>query len=202
MTDGDFDDGYDDDLFDSEFWADEDEVIRVTNILMDYAATLDYAGIDGIASDGDEYEMGDLMIRARNMIANGSISASNIEFAVTNAEQSETHKQAARASFERMQQSLKPVAVKDGQPVYKIHSAELWTSCIHAIVLAHGAGQSSLIGLAARTAVDNVIYQLPDATPEDFDGVIFKTGQRNLLKWMEEASYIYYCLTRPAARNA
>lgn len=202
MTDGDFDDGYDDDLFDSEFWADEDEVIRVTNILMDYAATLDYAGIDGIASDGDEYEMGDLMIRARNMIANGSISASNIEFAVTNAEQSETHKQAARDSFERMQQSLKPVAVKDGQPVYKIHSAELWTSCIHAIVLAHGAGQSSLIGLAARTAVDNVIYQLPDATPEDFDGVIFKTGQRNLLKWMEEASYIYYCLTRPAARNA
>lgn len=202
MTDGDFDDGYDDDLFDSEFWADEDEIIRVTNILMDYAATLDYAGIDGIASDGDEYEMGDLMIRARNMIANGSISASNIEFAVTNAEQSETHKQAARASFERMQQSLKPVAVKDGQPVYKIHSAELWTSCIHAIVLAHGAGQSSLIGLAARTAVDNVIYQLPDATPEDFDGVIFKTGQRNLLKWMEEASYIYYCLTRPAARNA
>lgn len=202
MTDGDFDDGYDDDLFDSEFWADEDEVIRVTNILMNYAATLDYAGIDGIASDGDEYEMGDLMIRARNMIANGSISASNIEFAVTNAEQSETHKQAARDSFERMQQSLKPVAVKDGQPVYKIHSAELWTSCIHAIVLAHGAGQSSLIGLAARTAVDNVIYQLPDATPEDFDGVIFKTGQRNLLKWMEEASYIYYCLTRPAARNA
>lgn len=202
MTDGDFDDGYDDDLFDSEFWADEDEIIRVTNILMDYAATLDYAGIDGIASDGDEYEMGDLMIRARNMIANGSISASNIEFAVTNAEQSETHKQAARDSFERMQQSLKPVAVKDGQPVYKIHSAELWTSCIHAIVLAHGAGQSSLIGLAARTAVDNVIYQLPDATPEDFDGVIFKTGQRNLLKWMEEASYIYYCLTRPAARNA
>src|SRR5690606_16442392 len=101
MTDGDFDDGYDDDLFDSEFWADEDEVIRVTNILMNYAATLDYAGIDGIASDGDEYEMGDLMIRARNMIANGSISASNIEFAVTNAEQSETHKQAARDSFER-----------------------------------------------------------------------------------------------------
>ncbi len=202
MTDPDFDDSYDDDLYDSELWADEDEVIRVTNVLLDYAGTLDYAGIDGITSDGDEYEMGDLMIRARNMIADGSISEDNIEFAVTNAAQSEAHRKAAKVSYERMQQLLKPVTVKDGQPVYKIHSSELWTSCMHAIVLAHGAGQSSLIGLAARTAVDNVIYQLPDATPEDFDGVIFQTGQRNLLKWMEEASYIYYCLTRPAARNA
>ena len=202
MTDGDFDDSYNDDLHDSEMWADEDEVIRVTDVLMDYAATLDYAGIDGITSDGDEYEMGDLMIRARNMIADGNISGGNIEFASTHIEQSETYRRAAKVSYDRMQQLLKPVAVKDGQPVYKIHSSELWTSCIHAIVLAHGAGQSSLIGLAARTAVDNVIYHLPDATPEDFEGIIFQTSQRNLLKWMEEASYIYYCLTRPAARNA
>lgn len=202
MTDGDFDDSYDDDLYDSELWADEDEVTRVTNVLLDYATTLDYAGIDGITSDGDEYEMGDLMIRARNMIADGNISEGNIEFGETHVEQSEAHKQAAKISYGRMQQILKPVAVRDGQPIYKVHSSELWTACIHAIVLAHGAGQSSLIGLAARTAVDNVIYQLPDATPEDFDGVTFQTGQRNLLKWMEEASYIYYCLTRPAARNA
>lgn len=202
MTEGDFDDNCDDDLFGSELRANEDEILRVTNPLLDYAATLDYTGVDGITSDGDEYEMGDLMIRARNMIAAGHISESNIGFASTHAEQSEVHKRAAKVSFERIQKLLKPVAVKDGLPVYKIHSSELWTSCIHAIVLAHGAGQSALIGLAARTAVDNVIYNLPDATPEDFDGVIFQTSQRNLLKWMEEASYIYYCLTRSAARNA
>lgn len=202
MTDPDFDDSYDDGLYNSEMWVDDNEVIRVTNVLLDFAATLDYTGIEGIASDGDEYELGDLMIRARNMIASGNISESNIEFAGTHAEQSEAHKRAAKISYGRMQHLLKPAAVKDGQPIYKIHSSELWTSCIHAIVLAHGAGQSALIGLAARTAVDNVIYHLPDATPEDFDGVIFQTGQRTLLKWMEEASYIYYCLTRPAARNA
>ena len=201
MTDPDYDDSYDDDLYDSDLWA-EDEVIRVTNVLMDYAATLDYTGIDGITSDGEEYELGDLMIRARNMIAAGIISEETTEFCETHIEQSDAHKQAAKLSFERMQQLLKPVAMKDGQPIYKVHSTELWTSCIHAIVLAHGAGQSALIGLAARTAVDNVIYHLPDATPKDFDGIIFQTGQRNLLKWMEEASYIYYCLIRPAARNA
>src|SRR5690606_29799098 len=119
-----------------------------------------------------------------------------------NIEQAEKHRIAARSAYKTMQHNLHSVAYEDGQPIYEIESAELWVSCIHAIVVTYGSSQSGLTALAARTTVDNLIYHLPDATPEDFNTVTFRTNERTILRWLEEAGYIYHCLTHTAAGDA
>ena len=199
MNDDDFDDGYDD-FFDEELSG--AEIVHETNALKLYADTLSYKGIDGITSDGDEYELRDLMTRARDMIAGGKISEDAAHFAKSNTEQGQKHRTAALSAYKTMQHHLQAVAYEDGKPVFELESAELWVSCIHAIVVTYGSTQSGLTALAARTTVDNLIYHLPDATPDDFKGFTFRTSERTILRWLEEAGYIYYALTHPAAGDA
>lgn len=200
MNDDEFDDNYDDDLFDD--FIDSEDANHAANALKDYADTLSYTGINGITTDGDEFELRDLMARARDMIAGGKISEDNAKFAKANTEQAEKHRIAARSAYKTMQHNLHSVAYEDGLPIYEIESAELWVSCIHAIVVTYGSSQSGLTALAARTTVDNLIYHLPDATPEDFNTVTFRTNERTILRWLEEAGYIYHCLTHTAAGDA
>jgi hypothetical protein len=209
MNDDNFDDSQDDywdDYHDSERWVDDlaadADNASVTNLLKAYADTLSYTGIDGITTDGDEYEQRDLMARARDMIAGGKISEDSANFAKENPEQSEKHRTAARSAYKTMQPNLHSVAYEDGQPIYEVESSELWVSCIHAIVVNYGSNQSGVTALAARTIVDNLIYHLPDVTPEDFKAITFRTNERTILRWLEEASYVYYALTHTAAGDA
>jgi hypothetical protein len=208
MNDDEFDDNQEDYHYDydNDRWIDDlagsEDHANVPSVLKVYADTLGYAGIDGISTDGDEYELRDLMTRARDMIAGGKISEENARFAQENTVQGEKHRKAARSAYDTMASNLQAVAYEHGQPIYEIESAELWVSCIHAIVVTYGSNQSGLTALAARTAVDNLIYHLPDTTPDDFKAITFRTSRSKLLKWLEEAGYIYYTLTHSATGNA
>jgi hypothetical protein len=206
MNDDEFDDSQEDYHYDNDSWVDDfaasDDRANVPNVLKDYADTLNFAGIDGITTDGDEYELRDLMTQARDMIAGGKISEANARFAQDNTAQGEKHRRAARSAYDTMARNLQAVAYENGQPIYEIESAELWVSCIHAIVVTYGSGQSGLTALAARTTVDNLIYHLPDSTPDDFKAITFRASRSKILKWLEEAGYIYYVLTQSTTGNA
>ena len=207
MNDDEFDDGQEDYPYDyDDGWIDDlaasGDHANVTNKLKLYADTLGYAGIDGITTDGDEFELRDVMTRARDMIASGTISEDCANFAQENTLQGEKHRIAARSAYDTMARNLQAVAYENEQPIYEIDSAELWVSCIHAIVVTYGSNQSGLTALAARTMVDNLIYHLPDSTSDDFNTITFRTTRSTILKWLEEAGYIYYVLTHSTTGNA
>ena len=205
MSDDDFDDNPEDYSYD-DGWIDDlvngGNHSMVANKLIIYADTLEYGGIDGIATDGDEYEIRDVMARARDMIAGGRISEDSAKFAQANATQSEKHRRAARSAFDTMARNLQAAAYEGEQPIYEIESNELWVACIHAIVVTYGSNESGLTALAARTLVDNLIYHMPSSTAEDTDTMTFRTARRAIIRWLEEAGYVYYVLTHSATGNA
>lgn len=207
MSDDDFDDNQEDYSYDyDDEWIDDlasggDHSI-VANKLKLYADTLDYGGIDGIATDGDEYELRDLITLARDLIAGGKISEDNAHFARVNTTQGEKHRLAARAAFDTMARNLQAVSYENDQPVYELNSSELWVACIHAIVVTYGSNQSGLTALAARTLVDHLIYHMPDSIAEDADSMTFRAPGRAIIRWLEEAGYVYYVLTHSATGNA
>lgn len=196
MNDDESDDRYDDDIF-NDLPESED-----TGVLKNYADSLNYTGVSGITTDGDEYELRDLMTRARDMVAGGKISEESAQFLQENGEQGEKHRQGAQVAYKTMLQDLQAVAYKDGKPIYEIDSTELWVSCVRAIVTIYSARQSSLTTLAARTLVDNLIYHLPDGTQQDFQSITFRTDERTILRWLEEACYVYYTLTHTVHGDA